>query len=108
MAELLSSQFTVRQTLPELSIKFHGADLTLLLGSDVVQTLTHRWQDLDILLENVSLAIGMRDGDNSDEIEKIMTNLQKDLGLVIDYKLIQTPDSHLASSQIRNNSGDEG
>lgn len=96
-----SKQFTIKDTLPQLFDMFKDADITLLVGSDVVKTFPNRWQDLDILLEKVSLAIGMRANDNSDEIEQIITDLQQDLGLVIDYKLIRTPDSHITSSQIR-------
>lgn len=99
-----SAQFTVHDTLPELHRAFGDADLTLLVGSDIVRTFGHRWQNLDLLLQSVSLAIGMRSGDTTDAIVAIIKQLERQYNLTIRYALINTNDSHRASSYVRNSS----
>jgi nicotinic acid mononucleotide adenylyltransferase len=83
---------------------FHDASFTLLIGSDVVKTFDYRWDDLGTLLRTVSLAIGMRDGDTTNDIIAIIDSLQKQYNLEINYTLINTSHSHVASSRIRNKS----
>ncbi len=99
--EPFSSQFTVRDTLPKLKDYFKGDTFTLLVGSDVVKTFMYRWDDLDVLLGDCSLAIGMRHGSSDDEIKDIITTLEKQYNLGINYTLIYTPNSHLASSTLK-------
>src|SRR5688572_2239805 len=57
-------QFTVGHTLPQLQEKYEGAELVLLLGSDVVQTFGFRWPGIDTLLSSVELAITTRAGES--------------------------------------------
>lgn len=99
--QLESVQFNVQQTLPELQKIFKNCSLTLLLGSDVIRTL-HRWEGIERLLANVSLAIGMRSNDKSEEIAAILDQLTRGYAVAIDYKLISTSEAHMASSAIRN------
>jgi nicotinate-nucleotide adenylyltransferase len=96
-----SRRFNVVDTLPQLHRTFKGADLTLLLGSDVVKTFSKGWPELDILLRDVSLVIGIRDGDTRHQMTTILTNLENIFGLKINYCLIQASDAHAASSKIR-------
>jgi len=103
---LASEQFTVEQTLPELHKAFGDSNLTLLVGSDIARTFLYRWEGLDTLLADVSLAIGMRSNDSSDEITNIMSQLERDYCNLIDYTLISTQDADIASSQIRNGTAD--
>lgn len=98
---LRSPQFTTSETLPRLRTLFKDADLTLLVGSDVVRTFPYRWQNLDRLLREVTLAIGMRVGDESSDIIEIIESLQKKYDTQVRYTLIQTTQSHIASSHIR-------
>lgn len=101
-----SAQFTVRQTLPELHNMFKGTVLTLLIGSDVVKTFPHRWEDLGILLGDVSLAIGMRARDTFDEVLAVLNKLEANYKIKIDYALIKAPDLDVASSHVRNGIAD--
>lgn len=101
--QLRTAQFNVAETLPILQTKFPDSEFTLLVGSDVVRTFEYRWEDLNILLSSVSLAIGMRTGDDSVEIEDILFELEKDFKSAISYTLIYTDHSHIASSHIRKN-----
>ncbi|MDB5167062.1 MAG: Cytidyltransferase-related protein [Candidatus Saccharibacteria bacterium] len=103
VVRLSSEQFTTKDTLPELKTMFPDASFTLLLGSDVVRTFTYRWQDLDILLSSVTLAIGMRNNEKANEIVTILTDLEKTYHIKIDYTLIYTEHGHLASTHIRKN-----
>lgn len=99
--QLMSEQFSVRVTLPQLKVAFPNASFTLLIGSDVVKTFTYRWDDLDVLLRDTALAIGMRDGDSENEMMAIIATLEKQYNLVIIYNFIYTQHSHLASSKMR-------
>lgn len=98
-----SKQFSVKDTLPELQNMFKGASFTLLIGSDVVKTFSYRWDNLGTLLNNVSLAIGMRNSDTVDEIMTIIKQLETNFATNIDYKLINAPNMDIASSGVRNN-----
>lgn len=101
VTELGSRQFTVKDTLPEILRLFPGSELTLLVGSDVVQTSLHRWEDLATLLSHVSLAIGMRGNDPPDAVHRTMRSLEASYGMTIAYKIMRTEHADLASSLIR-------
>jgi len=96
-----SNQFTVATTLPEIRRHLPGAQLTLLIGSDIVHTFTYRWDGLDILIKEVKLAVGIREGDNQGELEAIFTQLEAQYDMPITRKYIATESAHLASSQLR-------
>ena len=99
---LASDQFTVEETLPELRNIYSGAQLTLLIGSDVARTFPYHWQGMDVLLAEVSLAVGIRTGDNPDEITVLMGELEREYDVPIRYTCITAPEADLTSSQIRN------
>jgi nicotinate-nucleotide adenylyltransferase len=94
-------QFTVRHTLPELQHRFKGDELTLLIGSDVAHTLLHRWDGLKTLLTQVSLAIGVRQGDTQTAMRDLMQQVGHDYDVPVRHTLIQSPLAGLSSSQIR-------
>jgi nicotinate-nucleotide adenylyltransferase len=98
---LESDQFTVGQTLPELKRRFENAELILLVGSDVARTFLYRWQGLKELLVQVSLAIGLRQGDTAAEMKAIISQLQQEYGIPVRHTLIQSPHADISSSQIR-------
>lgn len=97
VVQLTSEQFSTDVTLPELQSLFPDASFTLLVGSDVVRTFSYRWKNLEMLLDTVSLAIGMRTGDDIDEIRAILDSLHAK------YTFLHTDHSHVASTHIRNN-----
>jgi nicotinate-nucleotide adenylyltransferase len=102
VATLSSSQFTIKDTLPELQKMFPSTELTLLVGSDVARTFSYRWENLDALLASVSLAIGMRAGAAPEEITALMHKLEHAYNMSIQYALINTEYAGLASSQLKN------
>lgn len=99
---LKGSRFTVRETLPELYQLFGSSQLTLLVGSDVVQTFLYRWDDLDMLLGRMKLAIGMRAGDTPDEMIAIMNSLESRYNIPITYELVFTQYDDVSSSRLKN------
>ena len=102
VTNLASLQFSITKTLPLIRELYGDASLVFLVGSDVVRTFSYRWDNLDILLKDVSLAIGMRVGDNPDDIATIMNDLEKQFNIPIHYKVIHTPNAAVASSHVRN------
>lgn len=99
---LASDQFTVKDTLPELRSIFGSERLTFLIGSDVVRTFSYRWPGLDMLLREVSFAIGLRANDSPEEIAGIMAGLEQEYKTSIRCTYVHTPANDFASSQIRN------
>lgn len=61
MTQLSQPTFTVHGSLPELHALFKDDELTLLVGSDVARSLMS-WPDVDALLENMRIAVGVRTG----------------------------------------------
>ncbi|HSW92543.1 MAG TPA: adenylyltransferase/cytidyltransferase family protein, partial [Patescibacteria group bacterium] len=96
-------QFTVAETLPELQKHFANANLTFLIGSDIVRTFTYRWDGLETLLKAVTFAVGIRAGDNQDELETIFTQLETQYGVAVARSYIITENAHITSSQFRAN-----
>lgn len=100
----LSDQFTVASTLPLLQQAFPGDSLTFLIGSDTAKTLD-KWPDVADLLKNASLAIGMRSGDNQQQIGDLLQQLGADHDVSIRFTCIDTLASHIASTDIRQPGG---
>lgn len=106
VVNLAADQFTVQNSLPELRALFGRADLTFLMGSDVVKTFPYRWDGLSTLLHEVSFVVGTRTNDSSEEVVAIMKQMEQEYGLSIDYMCIHAPEAKLASSPIRNGTAD--
>lgn len=104
--QLASEQFTVHQTLPELRRACRGSQLTLLAGSDIARTFLHSWKNLEVLLGEVSLAIGVRSKDDPDEIRMIMTQLSHEYSIPVAHTLLSAPEADMTSSQIRSGRAD--
>jgi nicotinate-nucleotide adenylyltransferase len=97
---LQTDQFTVINTLPELHQLFPGSRFTFLIGSDVALLLP-TWQDLPLLVADVSFLIAVREGDSRGRIESELQLLEKSLGLPIRYTIIDSPKPHVRSSNLR-------
>jgi nicotinate-nucleotide adenylyltransferase len=97
---LASERFTTRQTLPELRGYFGDAELSLLIGSDLVSSL-HLWDELETLLEAMSLVIGMREADTRRSVNGMLKRLGQTRQLTVRYSLIETAYADVASSHIR-------
>ena len=97
VAKMSGNQFTTEQTLPEIKNLYGDSLLTLLIGSDVAQSLSS-WSGLDKLLSTFEFAVGMRQGQSENSVRETL------MGLGVRFKLINTPLSHLSSTTIRNQS----
>lgn len=98
---LKSSPFTAEQTLPELRQLYPGDELTLLLGSDVAYGLVQKWPGLEVLLKEMRLAVGLRIGDQKQEIEDILADLSQQWHLAPRNLCILSPRPQVASTKVR-------
>jgi nicotinate-nucleotide adenylyltransferase len=99
---LPDKRFSVARTLPRLQQLFAGHKLSLLVGSDVVQTFAHRWPGLETLLAEMELIIGLRAGDTASTVEGLLEAVQRAMPkLTLRYRLLDSPYAQAASSQIR-------
>lgn len=99
--QLPDKQFSVQKTLPELTRRFVGDELFLLLGSDVAHTLTYRWEGLRELLKTMRLIIGMREGDDKDAVQAVLGQLQLEYSVPLRYTIVESPRHRLTSLRIR-------
>lgn len=97
-----TDQFTVLETLPKLHQLLQGSKFTFLLGSDVVLHLP-KWQDLPLLVADVSFLVAIREGDSTQDIKQVFNELEKSTSMTIRYTIIDSPKPTLRSSVIRNN-----
>jgi nicotinic acid mononucleotide adenylyltransferase len=98
VVRLRSDRFTVRDTLPEIYSYVHGAELTMLLGSDVAKHMVS-WPGITNLLTEMSLAIGLRGADSIDDVSRVIQLLEAEKPISVQY--VVTPHIHAASSQSR-------
>lgn len=90
-------RFTVQKTLPKIEAMYPGAELVLLIGSDVVHTFGLRWPHLEELLSKVELAISLRIG----EAESSVLALLDELGLPFRAHVVNGPHAHLSATEVR-------
>jgi nicotinic acid mononucleotide adenylyltransferase len=98
---LQSPQFTIAGTLPELYQLFPDAELSLLIGSDVVRALSYRWEGLEQLAGS-RFIIGMRHGDEKEEIESITRPINSRYKIEFVFIPAQKTTGHASSSTARN------
>lgn len=71
--ELVDISFSAERTLPRLRQLFPEAELVFLFGSDVIAGLGS-WPNVESILKDNELVIGLRFQDNRDDIRKIIEN----------------------------------
>lgn len=69
--EMVDVNFTVEKTLPRLQKQFGGDQLVFLFGSDIIKGLAG-WPNVDQLLENSELVVGLRHHDDHDNTRLII------------------------------------
>lgn len=100
--ELRGRRFNVSDTLPELLQRFPGDSLSLLLGSDVVETFTYRWPGLERLLMAMELLIALRSQQTRTEVVQQLQGLERNYPNVrVRYAFVDSAHSYVASSQVR-------
>lgn len=68
LVELVEPQLTVNRSLPHLKSVFTGAELVLLVGSDVLPSIP-TWPQYQRLLDQVELVVGVRAGESLEAME---------------------------------------
>jgi nicotinate-nucleotide adenylyltransferase len=96
---LSPEQFCVRGTMPELRAMFDDAQMCMLIGSDVVKTFPDRWTNLDELFADVELVIGLRKGDTSKALKKVLRDL--DVKVKPRFSFVDSPLAAANSTRIR-------
>jgi nicotinate-nucleotide adenylyltransferase len=69
--ELSDIDFSINRTLPKLQTLFDKSQLVFLIGSDVAKHLGD-WPDIETLLAQSELVIGLRGGDTRENISKVI------------------------------------
>ncbi len=96
---LEQARFTPRSTLPLLRSRFKGAQLFMLMGDDMLDHLAS-WPNVAELVNSVHFIIGTRKR-SVDEIEKLISALERTRGLKFEYTVFKASGSELASSSVR-------
>jgi nicotinate-nucleotide adenylyltransferase len=97
--ELPDAQFTTVKTLPKLQQKFKGSTILLLLGSNTANPIS-TWPNIETLLEQTGLIIGIHQGQSFDG-----TNLPIEPQELF---VFASPEPGLSSSRIRKDIGENG
>lgn len=96
---LEQSRFTVHETLPVLTARFKGAELSMLMGDDVLKHLTS-WPHVEELVSSVKIVIGLRENSTRVVAEQLK-NLQNIRNFTPDLQVFRTNASEYNSTKIR-------
>jgi len=96
---LSAERFCVQGTMPELRAMFDDAELFLLVGSDVVKTMSERWNNLDDLFREVRLIVGLRVGDTRRDSKKYLRAL--DVATRPRATFVDSPMAAASSTRVR-------
>lgn len=96
LLELADAQFSVKTTLPKLEARFTNTELFLLIGSDIACHSLPHWSQLEQLLAQMQLIIGVRTNNSRQEVEDMLCSLPS-----ARYVVIDSPHAHVSSSQLR-------
>lgn len=91
---------TVHSEKKELSKVLSTNDAVLLLGSDTLPNL-RQWHDIELLLQDHELCIGIRGADTQEYVAEYVSHLEKVLGMKITYQSVETSHKYISSTQIR-------
>lgn len=78
------ARFTVHETWPVLQSRFAGAELAMLMGSDVFARLSH-WPRVDELITDVRFVVGVRGGHDPEDFRQHIAMLEEAKQLRLRY-----------------------
>jgi len=94
--EVADKQFSVVKTMPKLKAMFKNDQLFLLLGSDIVNYLTNsEWPQIELLLKDFGLIVGLRGETSEESVRKQLATLPNTMVVVTTLK------KHASSREIR-------
>jgi nicotinic acid mononucleotide adenylyltransferase len=94
--QLMQEQFSVDETLPKLKKLFANDELWLLIGSDIIHSMSKGWPGLQLLLREMGVAVGLRQHETKEGIGAALALLGSTR-----YKIFDSPHRHVASSLVR-------
>lgn len=98
---LSDKQFTIARSLPEVGMHYPDAKLFLLIGSDVVGTLSGRWPGLTELLEQVDFIVGLRNSDTPAMVAEKMIEITRTTKTPVAFHVVDAPHATVAATTIR-------
>jgi nicotinate-nucleotide adenylyltransferase len=102
MVDTLSDkQFTIARSLPEVGRHYPDAKLFMLMGSDVVGTLSGRWPGLTELLEHVEFIVGLRNSDTPAMVAEKMIEITRATKTPVAFHVVDVPHATVAATTIR-------
>lgn len=102
--ELPDKTFSVLKTLPKIKAKFKEDEISLLIGSDIFFSLP-LWPNIEYLLDELEIVVGVRQGCSIEQIEKAENSLpRKPKKLTI----IQTNKFNVSATNVRQEIIDNG
>lgn len=97
--ELHQARFSVDTTLPQLQSRFKGAEITILMGDDVLGHLT-RWPHVAHLLDAVSFLIGARLYTTA-EIDRTVALIEDSRGIRLRHTVVRNTYPRISSQAVR-------
>lgn len=97
---LKSMPITLESEKRELSHIFQKNNVVLLMGSDTIQSL-NQWQDINLVLKDHELCVGIRGNDSTETVDKCIATLEQEFEISIIYHTVTTPHKDVSSTMIR-------
>lgn len=96
---LEQERYNVTETMPILKERFKGADLSILMGDDVLVHLSD-WPNVNELMDSMHFVIGVRNK-TPEAVRRHIRLLEKTRGVSVNYDTFTAPLSNINSSRIR-------
>ncbi len=98
--DLTARYFTPKSTVSKLQQMFPGAEIVLLMGSDMLEHL-HTWKHVDYMLSHVELAVGVRSDSDAERVSRLLSELPVQPKATIIHTELSTASSSQARSALR-------
>lgn len=100
MIVLEQTRFTILETWPQLDARFTGADLYMLIGSDVAERMAS-WPNIDELIAMAPHFVIALQGRSKKDMKAMVTTLQQTTKLTLTYDLLDLSYAEHNSGKIR-------
>lgn len=98
--DLTARYFTPKSTVSKLQQMFPGAEIVLLMGSDMLEHL-HTWKHVDYMLSHVELAVGVRSDSDAERVSRLLSELPVQPKATIIHTELSMASSSQARSALR-------
>jgi nicotinate-nucleotide adenylyltransferase len=97
---LLAPTQTYQAEQQELADIFEVNRVVLLVGTDILRTMGD-WQDIELLLRDHELCIGLRGNETTDSVIEHVKLLESKVKVKVDFTIVETDHKHVSSTSIR-------